>query len=206
MFGVSGLRIDQLRRGGTSRLGIAAGYAAWSFIWIAAHLAGGALPGAILGALGSRVAISPAATAWILAGVLALGGLHHLGLIRLPMPQMHRQVARHWMAWPLGWTAVGYGVQLGSAVSTRITNFATYAALAASFLSHSAAHGAVTMMVFAFFRSLPAVFTGPVASTPQRSFALAIRMGAWEEHVHRWSGALLLLLAGLLATVERSPK
>jgi len=204
MFGVSGLRIDQLRRAGASRLGIAVGYVGWSAIWIAAHLAGGAALGSVLGAVGSRVPLSPGVSPWILALVLALGGLHHLGLVRLPMPQLHRQVARHWMKWPLAWTAVGYGVQLGSAVSTRITNFATYAALAASFLTRSPAHGAMTMMMFAFARALPAVFTGPVAHSPQRSFSLAFRMGEWEPRIHKFSGALLLLYAALLTAAERS--
>jgi cytochrome c biogenesis protein CcdA len=206
MFGVSGLRIDQLRRTGTSRLGVAAGYAAWSAIWIAAHLAGGALLGSVLGAVGSFVPLSPGVAPWILVLVLAMGGLHHLGLVRLPMPQLHRQVARHWMQWPLAWTALGYGVQLGSAVSTRITNFATYAALLASFLARSPAHGAMTMMMFAFARALPAVFTGPVAHSPQRSFALAFRVGEWEPRIHRFSGVVLLLFAALLAAAERSPK
>ena len=46
---------------------------------------------------------------WIVAAVLLLGGLYHLGLFRVPMPQMHRQVPRHWMfRWSLTWVAVGY--------------------------------------------------------------------------------------------------
>lgn len=202
MFGVSGLRIDQSRQAGASRLGIILTYAGWSAIWMVAHVTGGAVIGGLLGTLGRFVPISPHASLWILTVVVAVGGLHHRELVRLPMPQLHRQVARHWMKWPLALTALGYGIQLGSAVSTRITNFATYAALTASFLTRSPVSGAITMMVFGFFRALPAVFTGPMASSPQRSFALAFQVGTWEPRVHRFSGVLLLLCAGLLATVK----
>jgi len=206
MFGVSGLRIDQLRRAGSSRLKIAVAYASWSGLWIAAHLVGGAAVGGALGAVGRRVPLSPYLSPWILAVILALGGLHHLGLVHLPMPQLHRQVPRGWMKWPLAWTAMGYGVQLGSAVSTRITNFATYAALAASFLTRSPAHGAITMMAFGAARALPAVFTGPMAHSPRRSFAFAVRVGEWEQRIHKYSGAVLLLYAALLTAAEGSLK
>lgn len=206
MFGVSGLRIHQSRQAGSSRWGITAAYAAWSAIWIVAHLAGGAAVGSVLGLAGRWVPLPAGVTPWILAVILALGGLHHLGLIRLPMPQLHRQVPRGWMKWPLVWTALGYGVQLGSAVSTRISNFATYAALAASFLTRNPADGAITMMIFGIARALPAVLTGPMAHSPQRSFVLAIRVGEWEPHVHKYSGVVLLLYAALLAAAKGSLK
>ena len=162
------------------------------------------MTGSVLGALGRCVPLSPAMPPYILAAILALGGLHHLGLFRLPMPQLHRQVPRHWMGWPLAWTAIGYGAQLGSAVSTRITNFATYAALAAAFLTRNPVQGAITMMIFAFARALPAIFTGPMASSPQRSFALAFRVGEWEPRIHKFSGAVLLLCAVLLTAARGS--
>jgi cytochrome c biogenesis protein CcdA len=204
MFGVSGLRIDQSRRAGSSQWGIAVAYAVWSAIWIGGHLAGGAVTGSVLGAVGHWIPLSPAMAPWILAAILALGGLHHLGIFHLPMPQLHRQVPRRWMGWPPAWMAIGYGVQLGSAVSTRITNFATYAALAAAFLTRSPVQGAIAMMIFAFARALPAIFTGPIANSPQRSFALAFRVGEWEPRIHKFSGAVLLLCAVLLTAARGS--
>jgi sulfite exporter TauE/SafE len=201
MFGVSGLRIDQLRRAGISRSGMWFAYGVWSILWLGAHAAGGAGIGFLMGFLGRLVPLQARAPWWILAALLALGGLHHLGLVRLWMPQLHRQVARKWMKRPLAWTALVYGFQLGSAVCTRITNFATYAALAAAFLSGSPGGGAVTMLVFGFFRALPAIVTGPMAHSPQRSFALAFRFSEWEPRIHRFSGVLLLICAAGLCVV-----
>jgi sulfite exporter TauE/SafE len=88
---------------------------------------------------------------------------------------------------------VGYGVQLGAGVTTRITNFATYATLAAAILTRSAAGGALTMAAFGIARALPAVLVGPFAGTPQRSLAMAFAIEGWEERVHRASGVVLLL-------------
>jgi cytochrome c biogenesis protein CcdA len=101
--------------------------------------------------------------------------------------------------WPLAGTAIGYGVQLGAAVTTRITNFATYAALASALLTRNAVLGACIMLVFGLVRALPAVVVGPLADSPQRSFAFAFRVGEWEQRVHKASGAILLLAALLLA-------
>jgi hypothetical protein len=205
MFGVSGLCMERLRQAGVSGLRLGLAYGVWSVLWVVAHMTGGALVGAALGAAGGRLPLAPQTSLGVLSAVLGLGGLHHLGLVRLPMPQIHRQVPRHWMLrWPPAWTAVGYGVQLGAAVATRITNFATYAALAAALLTRGAVPGALTLLVFGLTRALPAVVIGPLADSPQRSFALAFRVGEWEERVHKASGAILLLAALLLSLTIRS--
>jgi cytochrome c biogenesis protein CcdA len=195
MFGVSGLRIERSRQKGVSPFRVGLVYAAWSVIWIMAHAAGGSAVGALLGALGGL--LPPPRhnfAAYALGIILGLSGLHNLGVLRLPMPQIQRQVQRYWMVrLPLVWTAVGYGVQLGAGVTTRITNFATYATLAAAILTRSAAGGALTMAAFGIARALPAVLVGPFAGTPQRSLAMAFAIEGWEERVHRASGVVLLL-------------
>ena len=206
MFGVSGLKIERLRQASASSSRVATSYGVWSVVWVVAHCIGGAVIGALLGTVGARLSLTAQIWTWIVAAVLLLGGLHHLGLFRVPMPQMHRQVPRHWMfRCSLTWVAVGYGVQLGSAVATRITNFATYAVLAAAMSTGSPVLGGLTMMVFGFARALPAVLVGPFAYPPNRSLALAVRLEAWEERVHRASGVALLLAAVILQITNWRP-
>jgi cytochrome c biogenesis protein CcdA len=200
MFGVSGLRIERSQQAGSSRFRAGLVYTAWSVIWIAAHAAGGSVVGAVLGALGGQLPLPKHNFAvYALGIILGLAGLHNIGILRLPMPQIQRQVPRAWMIrLPLAWTAVGYGVQLGAGVTTRITNFATYASLAAAVLTQNAAQGALIMAAFGIARALPAIFVGPFASTPQRSLVLALIVEEWEERVHRASGAALLVAAPLV--------
>lgn len=200
MFGVSGLLIERLRQADGSRVRVGLMYAAWSVVWIAAHAVGGGIVGAVLGTLGGLLPLPRHGfVAYALGITLGLAGLHNLGILRLPMPQIERQVPRVWLVrFPLVWTAVGYGVQLGAAVTTRITNFATYATLAAAILARNAAEGALIMAVFGTARALPAVFVGPFVGTPQRSLAAALAVEEWEERVHRASGALLLVGALLV--------
>lgn len=203
MFGVSGLRIEQLRESGYSRVRVALSYGIWSLIWIASHVMGGSLVGAVLGSFGRLIPLThPGYAADVLAGCLIIAGLHHLRILHLPMPQMHRQVERSWMlSMPLNLTAIGYGLQLGSGVSTRVTNFLTYVVLAAAVLTHSVEGGALTMAAFGVARSLPAIFVGPFAGNPQRSLALALRVEEWEDRIHRGSGAVFLLAAPLTILV-----
>lgn len=199
MFGVSGLCIQRLQSAGLTRVRLASLYALWSVVWLAAHAAGGGITGALLAAAGSLLPLKSPLPQYLLAAILVLGALHHLGWFRLPMPQWHRQVPRHWMGrWPLVGTAAGYGLQLGAGVTTRITNFATYGALAAAFLTGDPLRGAAIMGLFGFVRAVPAILTGCLAYTPQRTFALAFRVGEWEDRVHRASALVLLFIAALL--------
>jgi|HubBroStandDraft_3_1064219.scaffolds.fasta_scaffold19820_4 cytochrome c biogenesis protein CcdA len=201
MFGVSGLLIERSRRADGSRFKVGLTYATWSVVWIAAHVIGGGIVGAVLGTLGGRLPLPRHGfVAYALGITLGLAGLHNLGVLRLPMPQIQRQVPRVWLVrFPLVWIAVGYGVQLGAGVTTRITNFATYATLVAAILTRNAAEGALIMAAFGTARALPAVFVGPFVGTPQRSLAAALAVEEWEERVHRASGALLLVGAFLVA-------
>jgi cytochrome c biogenesis protein CcdA len=206
MFGVSGLKMERLRQSGASAIRVIASYGAWSVIWVAAHAAGGSITGAMLGTVGMIVPLKVQTYYCIITSILVFGGLHHFGILRIPMPQAHRQVPRYWMVrWPLAWVAVGYGIQLGSAVATRITNFATYAALIAAISTGSPSGGALTMTAFGVTRALPAVLIGPFAGSPNRSLSLAFRVGEWEEIVHRIAATILLLVVLILPITKWSP-
>jgi cytochrome c biogenesis protein CcdA len=203
MFGVSGLQIERLRQAGSYASRVAISYGLWSALWVAGHCTGGVIVGAVLGAVGACLSLTEQTWTWIVASVLVLGALHHIGILRVPMPQMHRQVPRHWMfCLRPSWVAVGYGVQLGCAVATRITNFATYAALVSAMSTGSPIRGALIMAAFGFARALPAVVAGPFGYSPERSFAVAFRFGVWEEWLHKASGIVLLVVALILSSIK----
>src|SRR5262245_50405091 len=132
MFGVSGLRSRQLQvqyQGTGKRHWPWLRYGVWALIWVAGHVAGGALLGAALGWLGSKVLPKPwpAGLVVLSVGSLVLA-LHQLQVLRLPLPQLHRQVSRLWLLQlPWNLVALGYGLQLGCGVATRIKVATTYA-------------------------------------------------------------------------------
>lgn len=208
MFGVSGLRYRLLlppgSAGGASRRA-AIGYGLWSLCWVTGHVAGGGLLGAALGWLGAG--LSPGGrlvgVAVLSAGCLA-GGLHQLGLIRLPMPQLHRQVPRTWtLRIPWGLVALGYGLQLGCGVATRIRVATTYVVLGCALLSGSAAAGALILGAFGAARSLLPVALGPRFACPRGALSFTLKFDTHEGRVGTLNGAALLAAAVLLAGLTR---
>jgi len=198
MFGVSGHRYQLLQDSGRGRRFIAVQYALWALVWMLSHLAGGAIVGLGLGWLGTQAPGLVHGTGPLLLGTgLLLGGLHQLQVVSIPMPQVQRQVPRHWLVqFPWSVTAVGYGLQLGAAVTTRIADASTYGALLAALVAGTPEAGATILAVFGVVRALPAVVIGPVAGSVGRAFAWALRLEASERVLARVSG-LLLLLAGV---------
>jgi hypothetical protein len=203
MFGVSGLCAQRLTPTAPTpapRLRARLRYALWVCCWVVSHVAGGALLGGALGWLGAR--LSPAAQAVGLgaasAGCLA-GALHHLGVVELPLPHCPRQVPRAWMfRWPCELTALGYGLQLGSGVLTRIKSASFHAALGLALLCGSAAGGATVLGLFGLARALPAGLLGPWLASPVASLAFARRLEGHGGWVGRLNGAALLAGAALL--------
>jgi hypothetical protein len=173
----------------------------WALLWVVGHVAGGAVLGAALGWAGALLSAGGQAIALALLGAGCLaGGLHQLGVIRLPMPQVPRQVPRHWLG-RLPWSvvALGYGVQLGCGAATRIKVATTYAAFGFALLSGSAAAGALLLGLFGLARSLLPVVLGPGMASPTRSLGFAVDFDAHEKWVGKLNGVALLLTAALLA-------
>lgn len=162
-------------------------------VWAAGHVAGGALVGAGLGLLGSLLKPeSLAAGTYLLAGVLLLGALHQLQILRLPLPHLPRQVPRHWIG-RLPWdvVALGYGLQLGCAVATRIRLATTYAVLVCAVLSGSAASGAFIMGAFGAARGILPVLAGPRMTSPEQTLALSASLDAYSEPIAKINGLVL---------------
>jgi hypothetical protein len=176
----------------------------WAAMYVFAHLAGGVVCGMLFGSAGLLLpkrmieASSPG-----VAAVCLVAALHEFGLIRLPMPQLHRQVQRHWVR-TMHWNAValGYGVQLGCGVATRIPSIATYVALCFAAVSASPWKGALMMGTFGFVRSWLPVVVGPRLGSPEASMQYAMIFHAHESRIRTIAGGTLLATGIALAAAS----
>jgi hypothetical protein len=205
MFGVSGLRAEPLQLPGAgARLRARAGYALWAFLWVLGHVAGGALLGAALGWAGGglparALALRPA----ILSAGCLVWGLHQLGVVTVPMPEIPRQVSRAWiLRLPWGLLALGYGAQLGCGVATRIPVATTYAVLACALLSGDPAAGAAILGLFGAARAAPPAAVGPRLRSRGHALGFALALDRYEGRVHRVNGLALLASAAFFAAVS----
>jgi hypothetical protein len=129
-----------------------------------------------------------------------LWALREFRLIKLPMPQWQRQVQQQWLGrLPWNLLAVGFGVQLGCAVATRIKTTITYAALCAALLVGSPIRGAIIMGTFGVARALPALIAGPLVASPERSMRFAVHLDRYSTMVARAMAGVLMLAAAASA-------
>jgi len=205
MFGVAGLRFQHLmkRRIGESGWRSATGYGIWIMCWIVGHIAGGAALGALLGWLGEMLPQRAHTIGLLLlSGGCLVWALHQFRLIRLPMPQLHRQVARAWMQrLPWNSVALGYGVQLGCGVATRIKVATTYAVIGCALLSESAIAGSLILGLFGVARSILPVALAQHAASPERSFSVAQGFSTHEQLVSKLNGVGLLVTSAFLFSI-----
>jgi hypothetical protein len=178
---------------------LAVRYGAWSAFWLVGHVVGGAMVGGLLGWIGSHLPQAGRPAALAVLGVLCLlWASAELRLIRVPMPQWPRQVPRVWLG-RLPWDviALGYGVQLGSAVATRIKVTTTYAALACALLAGSVGAGVAIMAVFGAARAVPALIAGPLVASPAQSRRIAMQVDAYATAM-AGANATVLIISGVL--------
>jgi sulfite exporter TauE/SafE len=126
-------------------------------------VAGAAVLGALLGALGGRafsdgddaLRLGLLAAAAVIAAVLDRSGR--------PIPSWRRQVNEDWLSRYRGWVyGLGFGVQLGLGVVTIVTTAAVYLTWVAAFVAGSAALGATVGAAFGLARALPLLAAGSV--------------------------------------------
>jgi hypothetical protein len=130
--------------------------------------------------------------------VLALAILAAIVLDAIPaaVPGPHRQVNERWLDEYRGWVyGLGYGTQLGLAVTTVVSSAATYVALVAAFLTADAGRGALIVGCYGVIRGVTPLAAAHVR-TPQQLLALHARLVGARAPVAR---AGLLLLAAILA-------
>jgi hypothetical protein len=163
--------------------------------YVIGSIAGGALVGGLLGALGQLTLSGVPVTAR--AGILGLLAVAAVLVDRRErrIPSWHRQVNEDWLSEYRGWVyGLGFGFQLGLGVVTIVTTASVYLTWAAALLSGSTAAGLVIGVAFGLARALP-IFGGLQVGGPDQ---LAARVGRLD----RWDGsfrAVTVLVEALAA-------
>jgi hypothetical protein len=171
-----------------------------AFFVVGAVAAGAAL-GAVLGGLGSLVVSSVDGD--VRLGVLALALVAGLLLdVRGRLPSPRRQVNEDWLREYRGWVyGLGFGGQLGAAVTTIVTTSLVYVALLAAFLSASVGLGALIVSVSGAARGL-SLLAGARVTEPGALMRLHAAIAAWRPRVRGSAFAVQALLAvALVAAV-----
>ena len=160
----------------------------------------GMVAGAALGGLGS-LTVPAGVPSDSRVAVLALALAAAIGLDAIPraVPGPRRQVDERWLDEYRGWVyGLGYGSQLGLAVTTVVASAATYVALLAALLSGSARTGALILGCGGAIRGLTPLAAAGVRSQGQL-LELHRAVARWRGRV-RW-GAVAFELAALIAAV-----
>ena len=146
---------------------------------LAATAAGAGL-GAVLGAAGGLVELSPTARIGLVAAAVAVAVIVDL-VPGLPAPGPRRQVNEAWLHRYRGWVyGAGFGLQLGLGITTIVSTAAVYATGAAAFLAASAAAGALVGAAFGLARAATLLAAGRV-DEPGALATLDRRLRAWER-------------------------
>jgi hypothetical protein len=145
----------------------------------------------VLASTGARPRLALLAAALLVAVALDL-------LRAVPGPR--RQVDERWLDEFRGWVyGLGFGSQLGVAVTTVVSSAATYVALLAAFLTGSAWGGAVVLGCFGLVRGMTPLAAARVRR-PDQLMALHARLDRWRAPAARTWPALMagaLVLAGI---------
>ena len=158
-------------------------------------VAASALLGALFGLAGSLLGVQ--AAVWVVAGLALLGAARETGLVRLPLPQLRRQVPERWrFELPLPVWSVGYGAGLG-------TGFLTFQPVATFWVACAAAIALAAplpaALAFAFYgvgRALMVAWP----RRPERDATAAVeRLAGRRGAVRRANAVALVACAALLA-------
>ncbi len=157
----------------------------------------GAGAGGLMGAVGSVVlpgSIPEAARTGAL--VVALAAAVALDLRPGAVPGPRRQVNERWLHELRGWMyGLGFGAQLGLAVTTVVSSAVTYVCLLAALLTGDAARGALVLGCFGAVRGLTPLAAARVGR-PDELIAMHAALQRWRGPAHR---LVLGLEAALLA-------
>jgi hypothetical protein len=164
--------------------------------------AAGAALGVALGGLGALApGLTPGVSAAVLAGLLAVGVLLDAGTAGLRLPGPRRQVSEEWLGRYRGWVVgLGFGAQLGVGVATVVPLAATYAMLAAAFLTGSPRAGLAIGVAFGLVRWL-ATLPGARVQRPSDLARLARGLARLDARSRRLAlgaeAALVVALVGV---------
>jgi hypothetical protein len=170
-------------------------------VTVSAFLIGSTVAGAAVGAVagaGGRLALGDALGWRTRLAVLAAALVVAIALDVLPgrVPGPRRQVNERWLDAFRGWVyGLGFGAQLGLAVTTIVSSAATYVALLAAFLAGNALRGAIVLGCFGAIRGLTPLAAARVRR-PDQLRALHVRLERWRTPA---GDLTVLLLSGILA-------
>ena len=176
--------------------------------YVAGAVAGGATLGAVLAgaALAVRSAGHPGPALAAAAVVTAAGGAAvDLGLLRVRLPVLRRQVNELWLDRYRGWVyGAGFGWQIGFGFSTYVMTaaVAVVAVLAAVSASAGLAFGAG--LTFGAARGLTILGHARI-DDPAALVAAHRRYASWRRPVHLVTVAAQLAVAAALATILWRP-
>lgn len=150
--------------------------------------AGGAAVGGLLGAVSVAVRsrLDDTAALAVLAVVAAVGLA--LDVTAAPVPSLRRQVDERWLHRYRGWVyGLGFGLQLGAAVTTIVTSSATWVVLAAAALSGGVGSGVLIGAAFGLARAAPllATRTTTTAARLRQQFVVLTRLAGPVDRVTR---------------------
>jgi hypothetical protein len=174
---------------------------------LGATVAGAAL-GASLAELGSLI-VPPGAGVQARLTVLAFAVALAIALDVTSggVPGPRRQVNERWLDEYRGWVyGLGYGAQLGLAVTTVVSSAATYVALLAAFIAADAGAGALIVGCFGAVRGLTVLAAAGIR-TPGQLLALHRALGCWRRRA-QWGGVgvlVAILLAALAMGATGAP-
>lgn len=161
-----------------------------------ASVLGGALPGALLGWLGS-VTLPPGSwQGWVAVAVVIAAGAADLAGIRPPGPR--RQVDKDWIGTFRGWVyGAGFGAQLGAGVATFVVTWGVWAVLILELLTASPGAGAGIGAVFGLGRATAPIAAGWI-DRPSRLTSFNRGMATMGNRVATGTAAALVV-AGFVA-------
>ncbi len=163
----------------------------------------GLLAGALSGAVGAIV-IPASVGVHVRLLALAIAILAAIAVDARPnaVPGPRRQVDERWLHQYRGWVyGLGYGTQLGLAITTVVSSAATYVALWAALLSGGPGAGALIVGCYGAIRGLTPLLAAHVHS-PQQLLALHARLAHTRDPAAHTG--LVLLAAILLLAVAGS--
>jgi len=133
----------------------------------------------------------------VLTVLAVLYALHHLGLLRLPIPTLRWQVPARWRgSTRRGWVAFAYGLGLGVGLLTHVQTASLYFAGLLAGLSANAAAAGLIMGSFGLARALPLIVFTWRANSAERAFSLNDAVLRHNAAMATANGVMLLMLSG----------